>query len=85
MSELFHESEVAKESPRLLWLRQHDLALGQLPSGTRFCAHALAIFTADTHKDCELKMATYLGTEHWELTEFKKAGVKMPEAVECWE
>lgn len=85
MTELFPKSAMAAESPRLLWLKSHNLSLGELPQGQRFCAHALAIFTADTHKNCELKMADYLGVRHWTVTEFEKAGVVMPEEQEVWE
>lgn len=81
-SELFPDSSVIKLSPRLEWLKKYNFALGQLPEGQRFCACTSTVFVADTHKECELKMAEYLGVEHWEKSEFKKAGVTMPENME---
>ena len=83
-AELFPESAMSAPSPRLTWLKLHNLALGELPSGTRFVASDQYITHADTHSDAELKMAAILEVEHWQTTEFKKAGVKMPEKAEEW-
>jgi len=87
VSELFKSSEVEHPSPRLIWLAAHNLAIGQLPDGTRFCAAIDRVTTGDTHKDCELKMATELEIEHWSLEDARKAGISMPEKVttEVWD
>ncbi len=84
MSELFSESEVTKDSPRLTWLKQHNLALGQLPDGTRFCAGRNSIGYGDTHRDAELDYSESVDLEHWEITDFKRAGVVLPEEREEW-
>lgn len=78
MTELFPNSEMSSLSPRQRWLKEHNLALGELPDGKRFCAGEDRITHGITHKDCELLMARELEVEHWEVTEFKKAGVVIP-------
>jgi len=83
--ELFNAADVTMDSPRLAWLKRHNLALGELPDGMRFCASHSNITRGDTHKACELSMAKKLGISHWEVDEIKKAGVTMPEnVVEEW-
>ena len=49
MTELFSDESVRKDSPRIVWLKTHNLALGELPCGTRFCASDQYITHADTH------------------------------------
>jgi len=81
-AELFPDSEVTALSPRLVWLKLHNLALGELPYGVRFCASKDCIKTGDTHSDCEMLMADELEVEHWSVTDFAKAGVVMPGNVQ---
>lgn len=86
MSELFPEQAMSTPSPRLTWLYMHNLALGELPSGLRFCAASDRITTAHTHLDAELLMATELEVEHYSIEGARKAGVLMPGDVveESW-
>ena len=83
-AELFPDSAMSAPSPRLTWLKLHNLSLGELPDGTRFVASDQYITHAETHSDAEVKMAAIREVEHWSLAEFKKAGVKMPEKAEEW-
>lgn len=69
-------------SPRLTWLKLHNLALGELPDGQRFCAGEDLITHGDTHSDCEHKMAEELEIAHWSIAAFIRAGVVFPTAVE---
>lgn len=81
-SELFPDSSMASDSPRLIWLRKHNLALGELPSGQRYCASFEHIVHGETHRECEEFMARALDIHHWSIEEFAKAGVVIPEAGE---
>jgi hypothetical protein len=81
MSELFKDSDVSKPSPRLEWCKRHNLALGQLPDGTRFCAGRNAIGFGATHADAERECAEAMEITHWSIEDFAKAGVIMPEAA----
>ena len=36
-TELFPESTISVDSPRLKWLKKHNLAIGVLPDGKKFC------------------------------------------------
>ena len=85
MSELIEDSAMSALSPRLRWLRLHNLALGELPSRTRFGASDQCITHGDTHSDAELKMAAILEVEYWSVQEFKRAGVKFNETMESEE
>ncbi len=78
MSELFEASAMSAPSPRLTWLRLHNLALGELPSGTRFVASDQYITHADTHSDAELKMAAILEVDHWTVDDARRCGVMVP-------
>ena len=84
MTELFSDESVRKDSPRIVWLKTHNLALGELPCGTRFCASDQYSTHADTHSDAELKMAAILEVEHWSIEEFKKTGAVVPGKAEEW-
>ena len=85
MSELFPDSAMSAPSPRLTWLKLHNLSLGELPDGTRFVASDQYITHADTHSDAELKMAAILEVEHWSIEEFKKTGAVVPGKAESEE
>ncbi len=81
-AELFPPAAVTQDSPRLAWLKRHNLALGELPDGTKICVGRHAIGYADTHKDAELECAEAMNVAHWSIEEFRKAGVMVPGNVE---
>ncbi len=93
MSDLFPASAMDSPSPRLVWLRKHNLALGELPDGTRFCAGKdNAIGYGKTHRDaeleyCEVHLVHNGPIEHWSISEFNKAiaPVVKTEVEEVWE
>ena len=83
-AELFPASAVTKDSPRLLWCKRHNLSLGQLPEGTKYCVGSIAVGFGTTLLEAEQDYCAATGEDHWEVEEFKRAGVKMPEKAEEW-
>lgn len=80
-SELFEPASVAVDSPRLTWLKRHNLSIGQLPDGTRFCVGRHAIGYGSTHLEAEQQCAEAEDITHWEAEEFTKAGVVLPTVI----
>lgn len=74
MDNLFPDSEITMESPRLKWLKKHNLAIGELPDGTRFCVGLFNTGYGSTHRDAELECAAAAEIEHYSITEFVKTG-----------
>lgn len=85
MSDLFPITESL--SPRLRWLKEHNLSLGELPNGQRFCVGLHGAGFGETHRDaeldyCEVSSELVAKIQHWSVTEFQKAGVVIPTEVE---
>lgn len=78
--ELFPLADMEKPSPRLKWLKANNLALGELPDGTRFCVGADGIGFADTHLDAEHKYCESCRSdvEHYSVSEFKSSTTPNP-------
>lgn len=83
--QLFPDSVTAVYSPRLLWLKEHNLARGNLPNGTAFVVSEDCVTTGSTHEECELKMATLLEVKHYSVTEFEKATAAVVKVEEDWQ
>ena len=69
------------DSPRLLWLKKHNLAIGELPDGERFCVGPDSVGYGPTHRDAELECAKAMQIEHWTITEFVKTGAVIAKDV----
>lgn len=69
-------------SPRLKWLKEMNAALAELPDGTKVCVGGCNTGYGETHKDAELEFAKLEQIPHWSVTEFIRAGVVLPMAVE---
>lgn len=81
--ELFPDSAMHSPSPHLIWLRNHNLAIGQLPEGQHFCVGVIGVGLGDTHHDAELEYCKCHNEdsvegasdpiEHYLISEFNKA------------
>lgn len=67
MSELFPVESMLSPSPRLLWLREHNLALGELPDGKKFCVGEHATGFGNTHLEAEQDYCAVTALTHWEV------------------
>lgn len=81
-AELFDDSAVQSFSPRLLWLKKHNLAIGELPDGTRFCVGLFNTGYSSTHRDAEPECAAAAEIEHYSITEFVKTGAVIAKDVQ---
>ena len=95
--DLFPASAMDSTSPRINWLMKHNLAIGVLPNGIKFCVGELGVGLGDTTKDAELEFTAMYNEdaaenntstiEHWSVVDARKAGIVMPgdaQATEAW-
>lgn len=65
MTELFPESSMLQESPKLRFLREHDLVTRKLPGGTWRCELGEDFGSGDTEDDAVIDFCLKTKLKHW--------------------